>query len=303
MPGVPLSSLFDEMLFVEKKGVLAQMAEILRGLQDLKLPESIQGWGSVTFDVEGEILGAPMIVTSVGPWESLLESFKGRFAQALKTADENVHLQGWRTNGVRERIDRFVELGLGALVEKLVSKEERGIVHGDFSKFAASVSWARDREELMIGIATDNLLFDAKTKRITAILDFDFACITHPAHEFFVSFAGTGGPLSDWSSDPSEAALRDANLTGVFPEPLPAGEDWVMAKVWEEELASVDAKRPSTMEGVGGVADVEAVLGLLLPWKLTNEDALARSKGVEERQVVRASGEKAVMDMLEHLGF
>jgi hypothetical protein len=42
MPGTPVSEAFDSMPSGEKKSILAQMAEILKALQDFKLPSSIE---------------------------------------------------------------------------------------------------------------------------------------------------------------------------------------------------------------------------------------------------------------------
>ena len=41
--------------------------------------------------------------------------------------------------------------------------------------------------------ATNNMLYDATSNRITALLDYDLSCIMHPSYEFFRSFGGSGG--------------------------------------------------------------------------------------------------------------
>jgi hypothetical protein len=51
MPGTPLAEAFSEtMTLDQKKGILAQMAGLLKALQDYPLPESTEGWGGGTFD-------------------------------------------------------------------------------------------------------------------------------------------------------------------------------------------------------------------------------------------------------------
>ncbi|KFY49725.1 hypothetical protein V495_00484 [Pseudogymnoascus sp. VKM F-4514 (FW-929)] len=69
--------------------------------------------------------------------------------------------------------------------------------------------------------ATNNILFDATSNRVTALIDYDFACISHPLYEFLRSFDGAGGQFKGWSSDEASdaMALRDAKLHG-FPLPL-----------------------------------------------------------------------------------
>lgn len=39
----------------------------------------------------------------------------------------------------------------------------------------------------------NNILIDPTTCKLTALIDFDFACIAHPAHEFLVSLQDLGG--------------------------------------------------------------------------------------------------------------
>ncbi|TGO24069.1 hypothetical protein BPAE_0113g00260 [Botrytis paeoniae] len=67
----------------------------------------------------------------------------------------------------------------------------------------------------------ENLLYDPTTCRITALLDYDFASILHPAYEFFLSFGSSGGQLLGWPGDKETEVLRTSKLTGVFPSPLP----------------------------------------------------------------------------------
>jgi hypothetical protein len=151
------------------------------------------------------------------------------------------------------------------------------------------------------------MLYDPATKRITALLDYDFACIHHPSYEFLRSFSGAGGKLEGWSGSESheETALRDAKLYG-FPSPLPEstadGVDWIVAKVWEDELEKVNVERPRIMKGIEKVADVDAVLGSLLPWRVTNSDVLL----MQSEQVImkcRDENEVQLIKLMEHLGF
>ncbi|KAM3155009.1 hypothetical protein ABEW05_004469 [Botrytis cinerea] len=68
----------------------------------------------------------------------------------------------------------------------------------------------------------ENLLYDPATYRVTALLDYDFANILHPAHEFFQSFGTSGGQFLGWSRDKEAEVLRTSQLTGLFPSPLPS---------------------------------------------------------------------------------
>lgn len=143
LPGVPSDSVFEELEMDRKKGVVKQMARIFKDLQVFELPESVTGWGGLTFDTEGSSVSAAMSTVGEGPWSSYEESFGGRIRVALREAEENPHIRGWRPNDMRqgvlrEKIDAFVEQahGLSARFEDLGEKERRSIAHTDFSKFS-----------------------------------------------------------------------------------------------------------------------------------------------------------------------
>jgi len=136
MTGQPLGPAFDETMSLDqKREILAQMAEILKGLQDYSLPDSIAGWGGVTFDDSGTIVSGPMTSVGDGPWTSFEDSYRGRLKIALNKADANAHLQGWRFNGIRERVEAFIDHGLYSKFINLDSKQSRTIIHADFSQF------------------------------------------------------------------------------------------------------------------------------------------------------------------------
>jgi len=134
MPGEPLLDAFEEkMSLEEKKNIMAQMVKLLKALQDYRLPNSLKGWGGVTFDNTGAIVSAAMPSVGAGPWSSFEESYRSRLKVALRRADDNPYLQGWRANGVRDRVEAFIERGLAAQFSDLRSKEDRAIIHADFS--------------------------------------------------------------------------------------------------------------------------------------------------------------------------
>lgn len=135
MPGLPLDDAFSPTAPIEqKRGVLGQMAKILKGLQDFQLPQSIEGWGGLTFDNGGTIISAAMPSVGAGPWFSLEESYRSRLKVALDMSDENPYLRGWRPNGIRGRIDNFIERGLPQQFSDFPSKQDKVIIHADLSK-------------------------------------------------------------------------------------------------------------------------------------------------------------------------
>ncbi|KFX97972.1 hypothetical protein V490_02512 [Pseudogymnoascus sp. VKM F-3557] len=114
-----------------------------------------------------------MTSVGAGPWLNYEASFKSRLEVAIRKSDANPYIKGWRANDVRERLDSFIERGLPAQFEDLDSQQDRVIIHVEFT--------------------TNNILFDATSNRITALIDYDFACISHPSYEFLRSYDGAGG--------------------------------------------------------------------------------------------------------------
>lgn len=115
IPGTSLDEVFPSMELQQKKEMFAQMAKLLKALQDYQLPETITAFGGVTFDENGRIVSAAMPTVGKGPWPSYEASFKGRIEEAFRKADENPHIQGWRGKGIRDRLDAFVECGLSSI--------------------------------------------------------------------------------------------------------------------------------------------------------------------------------------------
>lgn len=156
-------------------------------------------------------------------------------------------------------------------------------------------------------VAASNLLFNAASGRITALIDHDFAFVSHPSYEFLRSFGSTGGRFRGWSSDEAteDMALREAQLHG-FPSPLPPstkdGVKWDVVKAWEDELEKVGVKRPRNILGIDKVADVDTVLRTILPWRVSNPDVLKlQSKEVTVK--CRNENEAQLVGLLSRLGF
>jgi len=287
MPGTPVDETFGSMSLEEKKGILEQMAKILHALQSFRIPDTITKYGGVTFDDTGAMVSTAMTSVGSGPWSSYEAFFHEKLERALQAADRNPYIKGWHANGVRQRLDAFLQRGITAQFASLQDKDDRSIVHADFTP--------------------SNVLYNPTTKQITALLDYDFTCILHPSYEFLRSFSGIGGQFQGWSDIESseQTALRDAKLHG-FPSPLPEntadGVAWDVAKAWEDALEKLHVKRPRTMGGIEKVADVDAVLRSTLPWRVNNSDIL-RMQSAEVTGKCRNDNEAQLVKLLDHLGF
>lgn len=199
MPGIGVDQPFSQQDLEQKKALLAQMAKIVKALQAYSLPSTITGYGGLTFNEGGEIVSAAMPTVGAGPWPSYQASFQYRLDLALKKADSNPYIKGWRANGLRERIDAFVQRGVPAQFESLSDKDDKVVVHCDFSKIPNPSTTAVSGCVLSLPIADPpdpgptNILFDEASGRITALIDYDFSWISHPSYEFLRSFDGLGG--------------------------------------------------------------------------------------------------------------
>jgi hypothetical protein len=150
-------------------------------------------------------------------------------------------------------------------------------------------------------------MYDATSGQITALIDYDFSCISHPSYEFLRSFSGAGGLFQGWTGDEEiqDTEVRKAKLYGfpsLLPESTEDGAKWDVLKAWEDELEKLDVKRPSTIAGIGKVADVDTVLSTILPWRLSNEDVL-KMQSEEVILQCREENEKQLIGLLSRLGY
>ena len=71
---------------------------------------------------------------------------------------------------------------------------------------------------------------------------------------------------------------------------------------WEDELAKAQVLRPSTVRGIEHVADVDAVLRAITPWRITNPDII-RMQSEEVKVRYREDSEKQLIKILTRLVF
>ncbi|GAB1311933.1 hypothetical protein MFIFM68171_02143 [Madurella fahalii] len=177
--------------------------------------------------------------------DSYEASFKARLERALWKADANPYIKGWRANGLRYRLDKFVAEGIPAQFTSLSLKQDKVIIHTDFG-----------------------------------LIDYDFASILYPSYKFLRSFDGAGGQFRGWyvNEESEEAALREAKLHG-FPSALPATKpDWAVnwedAKAWEGALEAAGVTCPRTIQGIDKVADVDKTEETIMKCRDQNEQHL-----------------------------
>ncbi|CAI0648591.1 unnamed protein product [Colletotrichum noveboracense] len=287
--GVPLDTKFKDLSDDERKVVLGQIADVFTGIQRAPLPESINSHGGLTIDESGNIVGGQMTILEGAPWNSCTEFWKSKLKFGLRHADGSSNLQGWKPNGVRERIDKFILSGLDQyLAGAGVDETQRVLIHGD--------------------LTTNNIQYDPGTKHITGVLDFDWAYVSHPAHEFFISFGDIGGSTNGGTArdpDLSDGKIAKAMLAGNFDIPdLPeeAVGQLARAKAWDDALAERGALRPSEIAGMAALEQLRKLESLLAPFALHHPVMLKR-KTAEQIVEMRATGERELIECLERFGY
>ncbi|KXH46032.1 phosphotransferase enzyme family protein [Colletotrichum nymphaeae SA-01] len=289
--GVPLDTVFRDMDDGEKGDVLGQIADLVTGIQRVSLPESVKSHGGLTINEAGRIVGGAMTTVKGGPWERYSDFWKARLAIRLEDADASPALEGWRPNGVRERVDRFLESGLERYLDGSgVDVGKLALIHGD--------------------LTTNNTLYDPTTKKLTSILDFDFAFVSHPCHEFFTSLGDVGGNTGGGTGrdpDLSGGLLGKAMLTGDFDGirgslPQEAAGQLTTARAWDDALRERGAVRPSDIKGMAALDGLKKLEALACPFALEHPVMLKR-KTREEIEEMRAVAERELVGCLEGFGY
>ncbi|KAK1674183.1 hypothetical protein BDP55DRAFT_554742 [Colletotrichum godetiae] len=289
--GVPLDTVFRDLKDGDKGDVLGQIADVVTGIQRVCLPESVKSHGGLSIDEEGKIVGGKMTTLKGGPWGRYSDFWKARLVLKLEDADASPALEGWRPNGVRERVNRFLEGGLENYLDGSgVDVGKLALIHGD--------------------LTTNNTLYDTTTKKLTSILDFDFAFISHPCHEFFTSLgdiSGNTGGGTGRDPDLSGGLLGKAMLTGDFDGirtslPQEAARQLTRAKAWDDALQERGALRPSEIAGMAALDGLRRMEALACPFALEHP-VMLRRKTREEIEEMRGFAEGELVECLEGFGY
>lgn len=159
----------------------------------------------------------------------------------------------------------------------------------------------------------NNMLYDPATRRVSALLDFDWAAVAHPAHEFFSGLHDLQG-----STHPEDAALQSAVLTGAFepststknytiPAAKPDAPDanehakaWALARSWDASLLRAGGMRPNSLAGITTLESLRALEDLIAPFALCNTVMVGRAPA-EKLQAARAATEAKLGALLDSL--
>lgn len=159
----------------------------------------------------------------------------------------------------------------------------------------------------------NNILVDPHTNTLTGLVDFDFASISHPAEEFFMSLGDVGGNTGGWQGPDLHAGrLEAAVIAGDFSSSVDAmttalseeaQNEWFIAKTWDAALRKRDGVlRPSDILGMRLLARLPELAGLLCPSRLVNPRVVARQTATDLEES-RAAAEESLRECLTVLGY
>jgi hypothetical protein len=147
------------------------------------------------------------------------------------------------------------------------------------------------------------MLFDKGTKRITAVVDFDFSQVSNPSEEFMILLNELGCNIAAGADNKIKAAI----LSGDFTTPTANLDEeytkkWEVAKAWNTAMKKSGVVSPSDIKGVNEILEMSRFGDLLCPWQLNYEPTLERM-GDEEKAEWRAKTEADLVQWLEKYGF
>lgn len=116
----------------DKAFMLRQMADVLVILQQYQLPATIRDYGGLDFGPSGEYVSAPLSILDAGPFTSYAGLVKATIQSKLAKANTDPQVGGWRANGIRARLDKFVAEGFHVAMENM-GTFPKVLVHADFS--------------------------------------------------------------------------------------------------------------------------------------------------------------------------
>lgn len=115
--------------------VLGQIAAVVKAFQDYCLPDSIKGFGGLTFDHKGTMSTTASTIPCGGPFTTYANSLKGMCEWQLEASGRSALLNSWRdVPKLRQRLDALFTNGLDNLLAE-VPEQKQTLVHADLCKY------------------------------------------------------------------------------------------------------------------------------------------------------------------------
>ncbi|KAK0391597.1 hypothetical protein NLU13_1097 [Sarocladium strictum] len=283
-PGVDVDTVFSTLQTSEKQQVLKDVAAALAAIQKAELPPTVDKFGGLTFDKRGDMVSCEAALGKGEPTVSYLKRKRHAVMAALSSAEKSPIIQGWKQRGIDQRIKRFLEDGGLETVLSRVNIHQKNLIHADFT--------------------LNNMMLDTETKRLTAIVDFDWSYVSNPVDEFISGLTDFGGNIGN-----ERHKFHKSILLGSFdiiPSSAKGDEksksEWETAKIWNEAMKTQGCIRPCEIEGVEQVFDLMKFQKLLCPFQLSSERELGEMTE-EAKAELRAKTEAGLVEWLKQHGY
>lgn len=129
--GADLDAQFPGLSLNERVSVIKQIADVFGAIQKAEIPKGATAFGALTF-VDDKIVSGQMPLLQGGPWGTYSALWVAKLQAQLEDSDNSPLLKGWRTGGIRDRLDKFLADGVDKVLEE-VDVTQRVLVHGDLS--------------------------------------------------------------------------------------------------------------------------------------------------------------------------
>ncbi|KAK9235164.1 hypothetical protein V1525DRAFT_284321 [Lipomyces kononenkoae] len=161
-----VEALNDEM----QRFVLDQLAAVVKSFHKYSLPDSVRGFGGLSFDEHGILSNTASTIPCGGPFPTYSSFLKGMCKWQIEASERSTHLNGWKNvPKLRKRLDNLFASGLDQLLVE-VPEQRPTLVHADLCKCIHIVY--DGRKYLISASGFPNMLFDISTYRFDGCIGF-----------------------------------------------------------------------------------------------------------------------------------
>lgn len=133
MAGERLGDKFEALDDEAKRGVIAQIAQMFKHIQQFRLPSSIKGYGGLGFAGDGSIITGPTVIAGGGPSETH-SALYAEYLQTQRALSEQCDvIKGWRGTDLPARIKKLAKEKFTGVCEWEQDLRPT-LVHADFGK-------------------------------------------------------------------------------------------------------------------------------------------------------------------------
>jgi hypothetical protein len=129
LSGDLLVSKWEDLPLQENEALVGEIAKIFKVVQDIDLPAGVDSYGPLTI-IDGNIVSGEHFEYHGGPLKTNTEWWTARFNENLTNASTSSLLNGWQANGLRARVENFINEKVPAIASVLDSTKPT-LIHSD----------------------------------------------------------------------------------------------------------------------------------------------------------------------------